>query len=170
MGDRCSGDCCREFTIVGYGETPEAINAFLRERGGPEGVQIADMLIPLRPIGAGTILPNGRRAEETPPGGGWICTCKNLERASGNCLAYATRPRFMCWAFPYGHPCEHGERCTWDAGRAGHWPLHFHRDEPLPDEPGMVLRFVHLRVLGADGRGQEEALAVAQALKSAERG
>lgn len=155
MGDRCSGDCCREFTLTGFGATPEAIVDTIRAKS-QDGAVIADMVVPLRAIVPGTVLPDGTTCETEPPGGGWVFTCRHFDDASGNCGIYASRPR-MCRNFPYGRACEHPS-CTWDAGRAGAWPLHFTREVPLPDEPGMVLRFTHLRVLGAGGQAQEAAL------------
>ncbi len=67
MGDRCSGQCCEEFTITGCGHTPEEIRTFLREKAH-EGVQVADMIVPLRAIVAGTIAPNGTVFADAPPG------------------------------------------------------------------------------------------------------
>lgn len=155
MSDRCSGNCCREFTLL-CGKTPEEIDTFLRTKAW-DGVQIADMVIPLRPLVAGTVLPNGDTVPEGFIGSGWIFTCKHFDPATNNCGIYETRPR-MCRSFPYGSRCEHGDRCTWDAGRAGHWPPRFHRWDSGEKR-------THLNVYQPSGASsQREALAVSDTL------
>jgi Fe-S-cluster containining protein len=144
------------------GETPEAIRTYLRERGGPEGAQIADMVVPLRAMVPGSSAPDGRIIEVTPEGGGWIFTCKNFEAETGNCLIYAMRPKYMCGSFPYGNPCEHGENCTWSAGRLGAWPLTF-STTVWRDGSDVSSRRWHLRVVQGGGRpSQELALSFAR--------
>lgn len=145
------------------GETVEEIRAYLRERGGQEGAQIADMIVPLRAIDAGTVLPNGDPCQVKPAGGGWIFTCRHFDMCTGNCGIYSTRPRFMCGQFPYGKPCEHGERCEWDLGRAGHWPMTFKMWSTVGYLP---VRRWHLRVVQPNGRpSQEDALPLPQMIK-----
>jgi len=149
MGDRCTGACCREFVLSGIGHTPEEIDAHLRARA-IEGTFIADMIIPLRPVEAGTLLPNGSISGDPPLGGGWIFTCRHFDEAAGNCTAYALRPR-MCRSYPYGSRCEHGDRCTWDAareGRAAELPVY--DVWPRPDR-AKADRRVHLVMLDDKG-------------------
>lgn len=52
--------------------------------------------------------------------GAWWYTCRHLQ-PNGDCAIYARRPR-MCSGFPYGARCLYRE-CTWDAARAGCFPL-----------------------------------------------
>jgi Fe-S-cluster containining protein len=152
-GDRCSGHCCREFTLTGIGETPEAIRAWLVARA-EDGEQIADMVVPLRAIDVGVLAPDGRIVEEKPVGGVWIFTCRHYDAGTNNCLIYASRPR-MCRDFPYGRPCEHGDRCTWGAGRIGAWPLTF-SSAVWRDGSDISSRRWHLRVLQEGGRDSQK--------------
>lgn len=114
---RCAGHCCREF-IIHFGglNTPDDIATHIRERT-TDGPVIADMLIFLRPVVPGTVMPSGAVADHS---GGWVCTCKHWDEATGNCGIYATRPS-MCRDYPYGEPCKYKE-CAWDVGKAGAWP------------------------------------------------
>lgn len=155
-GDRCSGACCKEFVLTGKGHTPDEIRTFLREKAGPEGAQIADMLVPLRQVAAGVAAPNGTVFEAAPIGGGWVFTCKHHDPETGDCRAYGSRPRYMCGAFPYGVPCEHKERCTWTLGRLGLWPLAFHRYGTDITET-FVVRRTHLPVLQPSGAANQRA-------------
>lgn len=157
MSDRCSGQCCREFCLTGKGHTPDEIRAFLREKAGPEGEQIADMLVPLRQIDVGVIAPDGTKFTVAPVGGGWVFTCKHHDPDTGDCRAYGSRPRFMCGAYPYGSPCEHKEQCTWTLGRLGLWPLVFRRYEE--DAVGRVtsMERAHLPVLQPGGSANQRA-------------
>lgn len=162
MSDRCSGQCCREFTLTGMGRTPDEIRERLRERGGPEGAQIADMVIPIRALVPGALAPNGAVVEVEPAGGGWVFTCSNHDPETGNCRAYETRPKYMCGAFPYGKPCEHGEKCTWTLGRLGLWPLAFVHYEWSSAE-GTIVRRNHLPVIQPGGApNQRAALSAAE--------
>jgi Fe-S-cluster containining protein len=45
----------------------------------------------------------------------WHCRALG---ADGNCGIYGDRPE-LCRRYPYGHRCEHGEHCQWDAAREG---------------------------------------------------
>lgn len=139
MGDRCTGNCCESFVINHIGDTPEKIDAYLRTRA-VDGVQIADMLVPIRKVEPGAVMPDGSLAEHEPQGGGWVFTCKHFDTGVRNCGIYATRPA-MCRDFPYGKPCEHGDRCGWDRGRNGkHPPKPAHYKlwaaTEIPNEPG----------------------------------
>jgi Fe-S-cluster containining protein len=179
MGDRCTGRCCESFTLTGIGYTPGEIDAFLRMRA-TDGVQIADMVIPLRRIVAGAEVPNGSQASCEPTGGGWVFTCKHFDLVNRDCGIYETRPG-MCRDFPYGSRCEHGERCGWDAGREGLHPppRAYYREwtpvheiaEPVPEavkaegDPSILLitggstrtMRVHLATIDATGRQRRAA-------------
>lgn len=146
VADRCTGACCEKFALTGIGRTVEEIRAFLLERG-LDGPTIADMIVPLYPIEPGALAPNGETVVEAPQGGGWVFTCRHF--TGGQCGIYERRPA-MCREFPYGKPCEHGERCAWNAGRTGRWPPAGVRYEYLHEEghgPGEARRRTHLRVV-----------------------
>jgi Fe-S-cluster containining protein len=153
MGDRCSGQCCREFSLTGKGFTPDEIRAYLRDKGGSEGAQIADLLIPIRPIVAGTSAADGSVYQDTPAGGGWLFGCIHHDPTTGNCGIYETRPRHMCGAYPYGSPCAHKD-CTWDLGRSGAWPLSFVRRDWTSDRS---VQRMHLRVVQPSGAKDQQA-------------
>jgi Fe-S-cluster containining protein len=145
MGDRCTGQCCESFVLTGIGATLEAIDVFLRTKA-LDGAQIADMLIPLRRIVAGTELPDGSIASAEPMGGGWVFTCAHFDPATHNCGIYEARP-WMCRDFPYGKPCIH-PTCAWDRGREGRHPpppVHYEQFRMVGD--GGVASRIHLRVL-----------------------
>lgn len=142
MGDRCSGNCCRAFTLF-CGNTPEEVDAYLRKQAA-EGEKIADMLVPLRPVEVGTTLPSG---EVATTAGGYIFTCRHHDPETGDCRAYSSRPR-MCSAFPYGNPCPYGKACSWDVGQLGAWPPTFQR---WGTYGGEFEKHTHLRVLQPNG-------------------
>lgn len=118
--DRCTGACCERFPMVGIGHTVEEIRQRLQRDDVIDGKFIADMIVPIEPIVAGTQVRGGV-ADEEPSGGGWFFTCRHFDAKERQCSAYRSRPA-MCRDYPYGQPCEHGENCTWDLGRAGLWP------------------------------------------------
>ena len=88
---RCSGDCCRSFTLpVSPMELAFGLKKIARgiKTGWTDFEQIANMVIFLR---NGTSEHGDRQ---------WHYTCKNLDRATGNCTVYETRPK-MCKDYPY---------------------------------------------------------------------
>lgn len=140
------------FVLVGIGETPDEIRAYLRVHSF-DGPTIADMLVPKHRIEAGAKLPDGSVATETQPGGGWVFTCAHFDAQTRGCNIYQTRP-IMCRDYPYGRKCEHLD-CEWDKGRGGAHPdpVVFHADQPRQgDAMNRVDRRVHLRMYRDDGR------------------
>lgn len=135
MGKRCSGHCCREFVLAGVGHTVKEIRRFLRERAA-DGNVIADMLVPLRAIASGTVLPTGKSADGVPSGGGWVFTCRHFNTTSNDCEIYRSRPA-MCRDYPYASSCSL-DGCTWNDGRGAH-------------QRALAGR-VHLRVIDASGQ------------------
>lgn len=131
MGDRCTGLCCKHFTLPW---SPAHLNALVeyelyvrncRTLGAPieerfwEGqrlslffddiVKIRDMVIYL-----GYRTPMAEVAshlEDVRHESKHRYTCKNLQ-PDGNCGIYATRPD-MCSSFPSGAGCDWAA-CEWD--------------------------------------------------------
>lgn len=110
MGDRCTGLCCRYFSLG-----PPAHIAALIERdlakGGEEAVdaqKVKDLLIYR---GYFTNPHN----EDTEPGH-WY-TCRHFvvdEDHVGYCAIYESRPK-MCHSYPNGIACAYARTgCTWD--------------------------------------------------------
>lgn len=114
----CTGHCCFSFSLP---DLPRVIGRY-----GGESRQIARMVIPLRTVPRGGVLPSGDIAVHSER----FYTCRNLDRETGRCATYDTRPA-MCRDYPYGRKCTFKE-CTSHAARSG-----------LLDEFG-----VHLPVLG----------------------
>ncbi len=100
MGDRCTGRCCRGFSLP---YSPTGLASRAAAGGIEDGEQIAAMVIPL---GESPTLP-----------GHWRYDCRNL-LPSGDCAVYESRPR-MCSRYPYGRHCIHGDECEWDDARLG---------------------------------------------------
>lgn len=122
MGDRCTGHCCREFSLPA-GRDYLAAQAFWwlalgttvdDLANGLEHAKIASMIIPSRIAEIGDLLPDGRPAEHRQN----VWTCSHFD--GENCTDYEHRPR-MCSAYPYNAPCGFVD-CAWDAGRAGTHP------------------------------------------------
>lgn len=120
-GDRCTGHCCRRFTVpLSASELERAREAMARQEwifpgddGNPRGPYIdhetlIGMLVHLEVSDRnidGTTAPNPVD---------WY-TCRHLQ-PSGDCGIYDARPG-MCRNFPYrGDPCGF-PGCTWSAGR-----------------------------------------------------
>ena len=104
-------------------------------------------------VEVGTILPNERVADSA---GGVIFTCRHHDTKTGDCRAYEARPKYMCGAYPYGKPCEHGDRCTWTQGRGGFWPLSFPYTR-WSDGAGGLVRRTHLKVVQPGGEPNQQA-------------
>lgn len=132
MGSRCSGQCCKAFTIhyspeelaeaarfdreveaaMAAGEQPPMTDANGNNRA--MDIQfIADMVIHL---GHMTHNPVTQRLACHDGEAHHFYTCRHL-LPNGDCGTYETRPR-MCKEFPYGRECEY-PGCTWtDASAA----------------------------------------------------
>lgn len=107
MTDRCTGHCCRRFTL------PFTPTGILQRRSQMEdGDLVADMVIP---IGFSCDAPSGEVLGEPC----WWYTCCHL-LPSGDCAIYESRPE-VCRSYPYGSPCKY-PGCTWAAARAGTAP------------------------------------------------
>lgn len=128
MGDRCSGNCCREFSLP---FTPaelaaKAFWAFALGEGplgdpitylhGIELSKIAQLAVFVRMCKPGD--PNPAGSPNTTGANHPVYTCRHFDGA--NCTVYNERPN-MCRDYPYGQPCEHSS-CSWDKGRAGLHP------------------------------------------------
>lgn len=105
MGDRCSGHCCERFWLPydyqTFKEKAETIQ---------DGVQIADMLIPLDDQSHPSECVD-RADLET----GAYYRCRHLTE-NGDCGIYETRPR-MCSGYPYARLCLYRD-CTWSIKKA----------------------------------------------------
>lgn len=105
MGDRCTGHCCRAFTLP---KSPEDIRKMVEEDRLNDGPFILDMLIYL---GLFDVNPAGGVLDEP-----WhYFTCRHLDTATGNCTVYEQRPH-LCRNYPNDKACEF-PGCTWDAVR-----------------------------------------------------
>lgn len=146
--DRCTGNCCNEFVMT-IGDSVEAIRTRLLTNVY-DGHFIADMLIPIRPLVAGSKLPNGDVLKAEDVGTrciGWVFTCKHFDREKRACTVYESRPN-MCREYPYGKPCEHGDQCSWSQGRAGLYPPAHWKIKCASDGGSTrAKQTIHLRVL-----------------------
>lgn len=153
MGDRCTGNCCEEFTIS-LGPTVEVILDRLRNENRIDGAYIADMLVPLRAltVGARKVSSVDLVTEEDvrdAPGGcwGWAFTCRHFDTTNRVCTAYEDRPQ-MCRDFPYGKKCPYGDSCEWDKGRdIGYPPKWYKRSYPTPIDGVRGKPTLHLHVI-----------------------
>lgn len=158
MGDRCTGNCCEEFTIS-LGPTVEVILDKLRNGNMIDGAYIADMLVPIRALTVGARTPSGAIITEEEvrdaPGNcwGWVFTCRHFDKTNRVCTAYEERPQ-MCREFPYGRACPYGDKCEWDKGRAGQYPPKWYRRNYPPTVDGVRGKpTLHLHVVNQrDGR------------------
>lgn len=102
---RCTGDCCRSFSL------PFTQEQFAKIKADPEkqkrykdGERIFNMILPLGNV---RTLPNGVREKDAKLA---YYTCWHHDPISGNCTIYDTRPR-MCRLYPYGNECFYVD-CT----------------------------------------------------------
>lgn len=129
MSDRCTGHCCRAFTLPYPYDVMQARASEIQD-----GEFIADMIRPL---------DHGPEWDPTRPGH-WY-TCRHLDTETGDCRAYEQRP-WMCSEYPYGRQCEH-PGCTWtnaatETRRDRLRVLSDHEGEPVevPAELGIGVR------------------------------
>lgn len=148
MGDRCTGRCCWDFRLP---FTPASLHAAAeRERARraaapppepgaaveapfTEIEQIASMVVPFRPA------PDEKNA--------YHFRCVHAEE-DGDCANYERRPD-MCRNFPYGRACPFGDRCSWDAARAGAVPDLGRAVRRVRDPRDFSIQRVHLYVVPA---------------------
>lgn len=107
MGDRCTGECCKAFTLP---FTHVMFASYLNETpmdrvghgvGFVDGELILAMAVPLPDLGPDRY------------------TCRLFDGV--NCTVYEMRPA-MCRDYPYNEKCEHGEKCQWEEARKGEHP------------------------------------------------
>lgn len=112
---RCTGNCCRCFTLNIPIETIREYVHRIRQRVpvGPltreenETEMLADMLIPLGYLDHHPDAPAWFNEQKLR---GHLYTCRHHDRASGDCLVYENRPS-MCSRHPYGTACPYNG-CT----------------------------------------------------------
>lgn len=115
--DRCTGHCCRAFTLPFNSET-------LKERAArlEDGKVIADMVIPLYEGPARDMPLDVRTSVDTEAqrlAGSYdfapiyVFTCRHFDGTG--CKIYARRPS-MCSTYPNGRRCAY-DGCTWKAAR-----------------------------------------------------
>lgn len=122
MSGRCTGHCCRGFTLP---RTPDALRDFegFLGRRGDDVFVVADMAVFLGriPMRDALVTAYARHRNlihgDADDFGIDLWTCRHFDQSSGNCGIYDRRPR-MCRDFPYGDPCPFAD-CGWDAGRRG---------------------------------------------------
>ena len=130
MSDRCTGHCCRDFTLpYSPDELWQSYNAFLAMRNGEVPVQVGDILYrsqPRIPQDIHLIAPMVTYLGhyDTPASQNTVpevmrlehhYTCKHYDAATHNCTIYDIRPA-MCREYPYGHGCNYAA-CTWESQR-----------------------------------------------------
>ncbi len=145
MGDRCTGHCCRAFTLPGspaelvrmlwawllsWGDEPSGYDEHYQsalvvysddgERHRyqwPQDIEvIATMAIHLGAFRANPVSPmDGEGAEGDGGEPMHFYTCRHFDPATSNCTIYASRPR-MCIEYPYGRRCHYVD-CAWAAAR-----------------------------------------------------
>lgn len=123
MGDRCSGHCCRSFSLPFSPADIERMRVALAgEEAWPEDLiypMDAEVLVPMLVyLGEHANPPHGRLSPElVHPVDGmryhWY-TCSHLQE-NGDCGIYAERPS-MCSLYPYEKGCKWLD-CEWDAAK-----------------------------------------------------
>ncbi len=118
MGDRCTGDCCRAFTLsITYGELLRGYDSWrfggrtcIRHGGGQRGIPTDVHLVApmIRPLGEFTKNPVSGAVFDQPT---QLYTCVHLTTNS-DCGIYDRRPD-ICRIYPNGRKC-HFPGCTWD--------------------------------------------------------
>lgn len=115
MGDRCTGHCCRAFTLPrSPEELAEGYRAWLHQVPGANLVHDIHLIYPmvrhLRLYHAGEVAPDGKVVDQDRH----YYRCVHVAE-NGDCGIYADRPD-MCRSYPDGNPCTYAA-CTWDAAR-----------------------------------------------------
>lgn len=126
MGSRCTGHCCRHFSLR---HSPEDLwAAYRRWQAGGHSPLVMSSCLPLRPevglyvdihLVAPMVVYLGHiprpykvvNPEEGPPPKEHYYTCKHFDTKAENCTIYSDRPA-MCKDYPYGHVCQYAS-CTW---------------------------------------------------------
>lgn len=104
MTDRCTGHCCRLFTLS---FSPDELAAAAAAPGASEELKkIASMVVY---AGKGKPAAFGVRVNDLHDVDGHRYNCRHLQ-ADGNCGDYDNRPA-MCSDYPYGRPCGYAD-CT----------------------------------------------------------
>lgn len=129
---RCSGHCCRAFTLP---YSPEQL--LQPDRLLEDGDVIRGMLVFLKEANEGD--PHPTDPVQTTAGRKWYYTCKHLDDQSGNCMIYATRP-MMCRDYPYGNECKFSG-CTMEPKTGGRSDKDRYRDG---DHPHLINRVILL--------------------------
>lgn len=133
MGDRCTGHCCKVFSLpASPAELKQRARWSRRHRltgklPGPASDRApAPLLVEDIEQIATMAQPIGYSRNDPITGVEWLkavhwYTCRNLD-AAGNCTVYDTRPR-MCREYPYGRQCQH-KACAWGEATTatGPWP------------------------------------------------
>lgn len=149
---RCSGHCCKRFTLphdyetmkrayehwyAGHGDFIGMSHGKLRPSDHPTKYNMMDihliypMLIPL-----GTLKET---AEGDPTENeNHLYTCKHYDTNTGNCTIYEHRPS-MCRDYPYKRACNY-KSCTWEGHRLSDQPKDFGSDEKMKYEAGYESR------------------------------
>lgn len=105
MDDRCTGACCRNFSIP-YSpfELREAYDAWRAQT--PQKTPYLDDIWLIAPM---VRLVRTAAAEGGPMR--YFYRCVHIDDATGNCQIYGIRPR-MCREYPYGGQCTFTD-CSW---------------------------------------------------------
>lgn len=109
MGDRCTGHCCRYFSVGPPEEAAAQLNRLIA-RGGDSGdaQKVKDLLI------YRGYFTNPLNEDQEPEH--WY-TCKHFvvdEEYDGHCAIYEERP-MMCRKYPNGEACAYAKTgCSWD--------------------------------------------------------
>lgn len=101
MADRCTGACCKDFTLK---YSPEEFEA--KKNDLQDGLQIAGMIVYLGKYAETDMIDND-------PSDQHHYTCRNFD--GKDCTIYDTRPR-MCRTYPNGDPCRYRD-CQWEQVR-----------------------------------------------------
>jgi Fe-S-cluster containining protein len=111
---RCTGKCCRKFTMsASYERIQQMYQDWKKYGGGNSRVPMNDVHIValmLVPLGEDTHDIDGVPFVHGPQ---MMYTCKHFDKDKGDCTIYAERPQ-MCREYPYLSHCRY-EGCTYVA-------------------------------------------------------
>lgn len=101
--NRCTGHCCRAFTVDMKALSWQYENVLLKRAFD---IQLTEHEADIEMIAEMLCEP----AKFCHIGFDDVqrFSCKNLNQETGDCMAYAERPK-MCWNYPYGGMCEYRE-------------------------------------------------------------